>query len=122
MSRLRDMGRRVQAVQTGMDSGQFTLALNLTDQMNCKGHESFFYLKANIFKLKRVGILNNHDLIFITQKTHKTGPNSVQIGKQVCGQVYDFLNQHVNFFDLLGVGFLLNTLIYLFKNGILKFK
>jgi len=69
-----------------------------------------------------VAISTNHDLILIAQEVHKIRPDSVLIGQQVYGLVYDFLNHYVNLFDLLGVGLLLNTFICLFKNEILKFK
>jgi len=36
------MGRRVQTVQTGLDSGSFTLGLYLTNQMNSKWLASWF--------------------------------------------------------------------------------
>ena len=55
-------------------------------------------MKANILNLKRVSIATNHDLTFIAEKMQKIGPDSVRIGQQVYGPIYDFLNQHVNFF------------------------
>jgi len=39
------MGRRVQMVQTGLDSDQFNIGLNLTNQMDSKWLETFFIWK-----------------------------------------------------------------------------
>ena len=60
---------------------------------------NFFYVKANFLHLKRVVITTNNDLTVIVQNMHKIGPYSVWIGQQLYALVYDFLNQHVNFFD-----------------------
>jgi len=65
---------------------------------------NFFYVKANIWNLKRFVIAKNHDITFIFQEIYKSGLDSVRIRQQVCGLVYNFLNQHVNFYDLLGAG------------------
>jgi len=63
---------------------------------------NLLHVKANIFKLKRVVIATSHDFTFIAQKIHKFEPDSRQIWQQVHGLVCDFLDQHVNFLDLLG--------------------
>jgi len=66
---------------------------------------NIFYVKDNILKLKRVVIVTNHDLTFIAEKMHKIGPDSIWIGQQVYGLVYDFLNQRVNFIEVLSFHF-----------------